>query len=155
MVIEDGAFSAMTGISILTIIAGSFQSISPTAFAGLSSLSTLYLFAEFPTSGIPSGLFDGLEALTQLDMSRTNLYRFASFVGRRDKYCWRFVLFGKHFILVPKQPYTSSSDVCDWSVCRWIGEKWFCCCHWIDFQLWNILKHLEAELQTEYYLITS
>ncbi|KAL4234841.1 hypothetical protein ACF0H5_006482 [Mactra antiquata] len=75
MVIGDGAFSVLTNMTLLTIMAGSISSISTTAFTGLTNLTTLYFYATFPASGVPAGLFDGLTGLTTLDMSRTGLYR--------------------------------------------------------------------------------
>ncbi|XP_045194523.1 SLIT and NTRK-like protein 2 [Mercenaria mercenaria] len=73
MEVQSGAFSVFTGLTILTVIGGNFTTISGSAFSGMTSLTTLYLYAGFPTSGIPSGLLDGLTALTSIDMSRTAL----------------------------------------------------------------------------------
>lgn len=69
---QSGAFSVLTGLTILIVIGGNFTSISGRAFSGMTSLNTLYLYAEFPY-GVPSGLFDGLTALVDIDMSRTTL----------------------------------------------------------------------------------
>ena len=76
MVINDGAFAYMTGMTLLTFFAGSFTSISSSAFTGMTSLTTLYIYGTMPSTGVPSGLFSGLTALTTLDMSRTNMVRY-------------------------------------------------------------------------------
>ncbi|KAH3782749.1 hypothetical protein DPMN_160668 [Dreissena polymorpha] len=73
VVIEDSAFSAMTGLQKLSILGGNVSSISPTAFAGMTSLTTLELLSDIP-AGLPVGLFDDLTELKTLDMADTKIY---------------------------------------------------------------------------------
>ncbi|XP_060586915.1 slit homolog 3 protein-like [Ruditapes philippinarum] len=73
MEIQSGAFSTLTGLTLLTVMAGNISTISGSALSGMTSLTTLYFYAGFPSSGIPSGLLDGLTELTSIDMSRTVL----------------------------------------------------------------------------------